>query len=325
MLPEGLHRGKGCPLITCLRLPDDLPRLLASAAWRDGNLLDLRDGPAFASAHLVGSASVPIEPALAVAGQALTAVLADTLPSILLPPRHEALAVILAQADRATTVAEALAARGRGEVVPVVLPVGPGGGLPDAVRGTGPSPRVLWRPPEFLARWAHLLPPPVAGPVLDVACGSGRAAVWLAQRGYRVTGIDHLPEALDLARRLAASQRVQVDLVRADLRQPDAWLRGPWAVVVCFRYLQRDFLRALPDRLVPGGAVMVRTFRHASGFDGHPRPQYRLAPGELLDLLPPPRFVPLVHTEDHDADGRPAAGILAVYQPGSTARPGSSA
>ncbi len=169
MLPEGLHRGKGCPLIACLHLPDDLPRLIASAAWRRGNLLDLRDGPAFARGHLAGSASIPLEPMLAAAHHAPAAVLADALPSIFLPPRHEALAVILERADLATAVAEALAARGRGEVAPVVLPGGPDVVLPDAVRGTGPSSRVLWRPPEFLARWAHLLPPPVAGPVLDVA------------------------------------------------------------------------------------------------------------------------------------------------------------
>jgi protein-L-isoaspartate O-methyltransferase len=299
-------------LTTCLHLPDDLARLVAGAAWRLGNLLDLRDAPAFAAGHLARSASLPLEPALAAAGLEVPAALASALPSIFLPPRHEALAVILERADLVTTVAQALAARGRAEVVPVVLPDGTV--LPDAVRGVGPSSRVLWRPPDFLARWAHHLPPPAAGPVLDVACGSGRAAVWLAQRGYRVTGVDHLPEALDLARRLAASQGVQVDLVNADLRQPGAWPPGPWAVVTCFRYLQRDLLRALPARLSPGGVVMMRTFRHASGFVGSPQPQHRLAPGELLDLLPPPHFTPLVHIEDHDADGRPAAGIVAVMR-----------
>jgi tellurite methyltransferase len=312
MLPDGRRRGKGCPLTACLHLPDDLASLVAGAAWRRGNLLDLRDAPAFAAGHLARSASLPIEPTLAAAGQDLPAALAFALPSIFLPPRHEALAVILERSDLATTVADTLAARGRAEVVPVALPAASGAALPEVVRGAGPSSRVLWRPPEFLARWIHLLPPPAAGPVLDVACGSGRAAVWLAQRGYRVTGIDHLPEALELAQRLAASQGVQMDLVNADLRQPDAWLPGPWAAVMCFRYLQRDLLRALPDRLSPGGVVVVRTFRHAAGDTGNPRSPHRLEPGELLDLLPPPQFTAVVHTEDFDDDGRPAAGIVAV-------------
>jgi tellurite methyltransferase len=308
----------------CLNLPEDLPGLVVSAAWSLGNLLDLRDASAFAAGHLARSTSLPLAP-----DHLTEAGLANVLPSIFLPPRHEALAVILEQADQATTVAQALMARGRTEVVPVCLPAGVAAALPDILRGLGPSSRVLWRPPDFLARWVHLLPPPVAGPVLDVACGSGRAAVWLAQRGYRVTGIDHQAEALDLARRLTASVGVGVELVNADLRQPSAWPAGPWASVVCFRYLQRDLLRALPERMVPGGVVMVRTFRDAAGYAGQPRPLFRLAPGELLELLPAPRFAPLVHTEDFDADGRPGAGVVAVFQPdfrsaGVSARRGSS-
>jgi tellurite methyltransferase len=303
-------------LTDCLRLPDDLPRLVAGAPWRLGNLLDLRAAPAFAAGHLVGSASLPVEPALAAAGQDLAAALADALPSIFLPPRHEALAVILEGAELAVAIADALTARGRADVVPVMLPAGTWS--PETEWASGLSPRVLWRPPDFLERWASLLPPPAAGPVLDLGCGSGRAAVWLAQRGYRVTGIDHQPDALDLARRLAASQGVVVNLVNADLRQPSAWPAGPWAAVMCFRYLQRDLLRALPERLVRGGVVIARTFRHVSGHVGNPRAQFRLAPAEWLDLLPSPPFAPLVHTEDFDADGRPAAGIVAVYQPSLT-------
>jgi hypothetical protein len=85
-------------------------------------------------------------------------------------------------------------------------------------------------------------------------------------------------------------------------------------VAVCFRYLQRDLLRALPARLAPGGVVMVRTFRDAPGFVGSPQRAHRLAAGELLRLLPPPDFTPLVHTEDFEPDGRPGAGVVAVYR-----------
>ncbi len=319
MLSDVRHRGKGCALTDCLRLPDDLDRLVAGDAWRLGNLLDLRDAAAFAAGHLAGSSSLPVEPALDAAGAAWPDVLAAAVPSIFLPPRHEPLAVILARAGLAPAVAAALAARGRTAVVPVVLPAGAPAGMPEGAWETGPSSRVLWRPPEFLASWAHLLPPPTAGPVLDLACGSGRAAVWLAQRGYRVTGVDHLPEALDLARRLATSQGVAVELVTGDLRQREAWPPGPWAAVLCFRYLQRDLLRALPALLADGGVVMVRTFRDAEGFVGPPQLPYRLGPRELLTLLPPPVFTPLVHVEDVDADGRPAAGIVAIARPGSCA------
>ncbi|HEX5532009.1 MAG TPA: methyltransferase domain-containing protein, partial [Methylomirabilota bacterium] len=42
-------------------------------------------------------------------------------------------------------------------------------------------------PSEFLIAEAEALPP---GRALDVACGAGRNAVWLARRGWRVTGVD---------------------------------------------------------------------------------------------------------------------------------------
>lgn len=296
-----------------LLLPHDLPRLTARDAWRLGNLLDLRSAPEFAAGHLRRSASLPVEPLPDIPAEDLAVVLADRLPSIFLPPRHEPLAVILATGGQATAVAEALMARGRTDVVPVVLPAN--ARLSSEVWECGPSSRVLWRPPAFLERWANLLPSPDAGPVLDLACGSGRAAVWLAQRGYRVTGVDHLPGALDLARRLAASQGVTVDLLRTDLRDRTAWPAGPWSVVLCFRYLQRDLLAALPAFLSPGGVVMARTFRDAPGFAGPPQAQHRLAPGELLALLPPRHFEILAHEEDTEADGRPAAGVVAVLRP----------
>ena len=55
------------------------------------------------------------------------------------------------------------------------------------------------------------------GRALDVACGSGRNAVWLAFRGWRVTGVDFSGVALEQARGLAAERGVEVDWVEADL------------------------------------------------------------------------------------------------------------
>jgi SAM-dependent methyltransferase len=55
------------------------------------------------------------------------------------------------------------------------------------------------------------------GRVLDLACGEGRNAVWLASRGWRVTGVDFSGVALARARKLAARRGVRVDWVRADV------------------------------------------------------------------------------------------------------------
>ena len=55
------------------------------------------------------------------------------------------------------------------------------------------------------------------GAALDLACGAGRNAVWLAERGWRVTGVDFSGVALGIARDLAASRGVEVEWVESDV------------------------------------------------------------------------------------------------------------
>ena len=156
-----------------------------------------------------------------------------------------------------------------------------------------------------------MLPPPAAGPVLDLACGSGRAAVWLAERGYRVTGIDWQQEALALGSRLATSRKVSCRFLAGDLRDPAAVPAGPWAAVLNFRFRQPELLVRIPALLQTGGVAMVRTFRSAPGYTGHPSSRHRLDPNELLRYFPAGSCEILAHEESHDPDGRPAAGIVA--------------
>ena len=160
-------------------------------------------------------------------------------------------------------------------------------------------------------RHRDLLPPPALGPALDLGCGSGRACVWLAERGYRVTGIDHQAEALELGARLAAGCGVACTFVAIDLRRPGSLPPGPWGLVTAFRFLERPLLAQLESRVVPGGVVCARTFADRPGYDGHPRPRHRLARGELPALFAGGSWEILVHEEGHDDDGRPAAGIVA--------------
>jgi SAM-dependent methyltransferase len=55
------------------------------------------------------------------------------------------------------------------------------------------------------------------GRALDLGCGNGRHAMWLAERGWRVTAVDFSTEALRQARDRAAATGVEVDWVKADL------------------------------------------------------------------------------------------------------------
>ena len=102
--------------------------------------------------------------------------------------------------------------------------------------------------------------------VLDVACGRGRIAVPLAQRGCRVTGIDLSPNSLTLAREAAAEAGIELELRHLDMRELD--YDGEFDVVInvftSFGYFadEADDQRVL-DRvaraLVPDGAFLLDT------------------------------------------------------------------
>jgi SAM-dependent methyltransferase len=105
---------------------------------------------------------------------------------------------------------------------------------------------------------------PAPGPVLDLACGTGRLLVPLLRDGHTVVGIDRAPSMLALARRrvgrLSAARRARCLLVRADLRR--LALPPRFALAVCaFHSVQhllgdedlRRFFAAVAASLAPGG------------------------------------------------------------------------
>ena len=151
----------------------------------------------------------------------------------------------------------------------------------------GPSSHCLWKPPGGWPLTLDLLPPPAAGPVLDLACGSGRAVVWLAEKGYRVTGIDWQPEALDLGRRLAASRGVACRFLVGDLRRyrsrsAGALGGGPQLPLPA----DRDFWKRCRGCYSPGGWPWSGLSGRLRVMTGIPVPRYRLGPGELLRYFP---------------------------------------
>jgi SAM-dependent methyltransferase len=75
---------------------------------------------------------------------------------------------------------------------------------------------LLWssEPNRFLVQQAESLTPARA---LDLACGEGRNAMWLAQRGWQVTGVDFSAVGIEKARQLEDARGVHVEWVTADL------------------------------------------------------------------------------------------------------------
>jgi len=141
---------------------------------------------------------------------------------------------------------------------------------------------VLWRPAGVIERHADLLP--TRGRALDVACGSGRHAVWLAARGLATWGFDRLPDALARAapwrKARSSSPRVaappaRAARLRARGRDPRPAVPARSFDVVCgIRYLDRGLFARVADLLVPGGFSCGNVFIAADAAARPRRPHF---------------------------------------------------
>ena len=155
-------------------------------------------------------------------------------------------------------------------------------------------------PAGILAELWPLLP---TGAALDLACGRGRNAIFLAEHGRPVTAVDWSPAALDLLEKRAQAlnlpvrriQRIEkakparagIDLVEADLESAQLEVNG-YFLILCVRYLQRSLFPQICRALRPGGMLLFETYTKAQlDFSGGPRnPAHLLDKGELRRAFP---------------------------------------
>jgi SAM-dependent methyltransferase len=130
------------------------------------------------------------------------------------------------------------------------------------------------------------------GRALDLACGEGRNAIWLAQRGWRVTAVDYSDVAIERARKLAAAAGVEVEWLCHDVTAyaPDSQAFA----LVLVSYLQigrgarRLVLAHAAKALAPGGELFM--IGHAvrnltDGVGGPQDPSVLWDPGEIAEDL----------------------------------------
>ncbi|MCX8073530.1 MAG: class I SAM-dependent methyltransferase [Candidatus Binatia bacterium] len=138
--------------------------------------------------------------------------------------------------------------------------------------------RATTAPAPLLVQWHHLL----QAPVLDLAGGNGRNALFLARRRLPVQVIDIAHVALQHLMRNARPENLPISAIAADLEHfplPHQRYGG----IVIFHYLQRDLFDGIRAALRPGGVVIYETFLVDQQKIGHPRnPNHLLQRGELL-------------------------------------------
>lgn len=170
---------------------------------------------------------------------------------------------------------------------------------------------------------------PSAGRLLDLACGEGRNAIWLAGLGWRVTAVDLSDVAIDRARDLAAREGVEIEWIEADATkvafEPDAY------AAVLISYLQipgpelQQVIATAAAALAPGGRLFMigHALRNlADGFGGPRSPAVLWAPGDLEEdvvaaSLELERCEEVIRVVERDGETREAIDLLVEAHRGS--------
>jgi SAM-dependent methyltransferase len=150
----------------------------------------------------------------------------------------------------------------------------------------------LWavKPNRFLVAEVGDLDP---GRALDLACGEGQNAIWLATLGWEVTGVDYSEVAISKARARAARDGVRVDFLCADLLSYEPELAAFELVLLLYFHIpaeeRRQVLAKAAAALAPGGTFLAighdRT-NLTNGVGGPSDPDLLCTPDELASELP---------------------------------------
>ncbi|MBI3248860.1 MAG: methyltransferase domain-containing protein [Deltaproteobacteria bacterium] len=167
---------------------------------------------------------------------------------------------------------------------------------------------VIRPPTRFLLEQTRLLP---RGKALDVAAGTGRNTLFLAEAGFAVHAVDRDRDALKTLSSVARERGLStITVEELDLESPEnpilpalLFPAAAYDVVVVFFYLFRPLFPALLHTLKPGGTLLYETFL-AENYLRYQRPRHRefcLEPGELPDLA---QGLEILHYDESERPGK---------------------
>jgi SAM-dependent methyltransferase len=121
------------------------------------------------------------------------------------------------------------------------------------------------------------------GRALDLACGTGRHALYLSAHGWDVTAVDSARVGIEILKQRAREAGLAIDARVADLERGEFQIEPATYDLICvFYYLQRDLFPAIRAGVKKGGAVVATIHLNDKKPDAHPRnPDFLLEPGEL--------------------------------------------
>lgn len=146
---------------------------------------------------------------------------------------------------------------------------------------TGDYQARTWVTP-LLEEWTPLIP---RGRALVVACGPGRNALFLAEQGFDVLGVDISQVAIDQARKSAGDRDLVAEFLVADLDDftPEP---GSFDLITVIRYRNPRLWPRLVDAIGPDGWIVAEHhMKTTADVAGPESPDFRLDPGELLEVF----------------------------------------
>lgn len=148
------------------------------------------------------------------------------------------------------------------------------------------------RASQLVLTWLDRL---ARGRALDIACGHGRNAIFLAEHGYLVDAIDISRHALLQAHHRAISLGLSVNWIQADLDQIEL-PKGTYQVIVSSFYRIQNLAPSIVAALSPNGILLCEDhLLSPQPVDGQLSEKHRLQPGELSALF---SSLTLLHYEE---------------------------
>ncbi|MFQ5502609.1 MAG: methyltransferase domain-containing protein [Phycisphaerae bacterium] len=209
-------------------------------------VLDVRPEAAFVALHRRGAVNIPLETLVGRIHE--------------LPPRDRSLLVYDAHPTRARWAVSRLRARGRWRI-----DVASGADwLEEGPVESGPSRDRLWKPHDLLVEgleWCRREWGSLEGrTALDIACGSGRDAVFMGRAGLAVEAWDVLPDAVRLCEALAGRNGVSIRAGCRDVERDVAIEPLRYDLITCFNFLHRPLMPMIASAVRQGGIVIYETF-----------------------------------------------------------------
>jgi SAM-dependent methyltransferase len=134
-------------------------------------------------------------------------------------------------------------------------------------------------PARFVEAYWHFAG---GGRAVDLACGGGRNALYLAKKGFAVDALDISEVAIGALKAKAVGLPVRARVVDLDGYEPP---EGVYGLAVMANFLDRSLIARMADALKPGGLFIVETYMKHPDNEKAGNPDFLLDPGELRRLF----------------------------------------